>query len=516
MRQSEVLAHYGESLIGLNASMNGDLNLRVFETIAGGAMLLTDRLAPGSGLDDLLREGVAKVSYESAEDLVEKARHFLAHPDEARAIGEAGRRWFEENFSLARRQAAFAELVFSGQEQAAFATPSAASTSITFPGGTQLDGVLVAYDVVNELHRQQEHVLVAVDEAQRPTWDAIAATLPRVRVVALDAQQQIAPDLAIVSTKGITTEAAATSARRLWCWDASPSDIATLQLRLAPMGLAPRQASQALFGPSKKSASPADELANEAKKYLDAGDVQGALLRAKNAVTQNPRQSDGYLVLAELAIEAKNEALFQKMVASARRAQPDNPRVALLEWSARAMPWPWISHRYLTIAWKATEMLDFAAAQHYANLALRTDSALAEPHFICAIAVARLAEREPRTDVRDELLQKERAFLEAAVAADARRADFRFALGCAYRRTEDFSLAAEQFAQCVEIENDNADFWFAAGEACLRIGNAERASAYFQGAASRWPDDSRIRDWASALCTSDASACSAALNGDTV
>ena len=89
LRQSELVAHYASSLIGLNAAMNGDLNLRVFETLAGGAMLLTDRLAPASGLDEILAEGREKISYDHADDLVAKARHYLAHPDEARAIGAA-------------------------------------------------------------------------------------------------------------------------------------------------------------------------------------------------------------------------------------------------------------------------------------------------------------------------------------------------------------------------------------------------------------------------------------------
>jgi len=500
VRQPEVLAHYGESLIGLNASMNGDLNLRVFETIAGGAMLLTDRLAPESGLDELLREGVEKISYDNAQDLVEKARHYLEHPDEARAIGEAGRRWFETHFSEERRQAAFTELVFSGKEQDVFATPAKLSTTIAFHGAAELDGTLAAYDVINELHRQQEHVVVAVDEAQRTKWETLGASLPRVRVVALDAPGQSGPDFAILNAKTLATKTAqAIPARRLWCWDATTSDLGTLQPRMASLGLAPRQASLALFVPGKKSTAPADELANEARKYLDAGDLQGALVRAKNAVTQNPRQSDGYLVLAELALEAKNESLFQKTLANARRAQPDNPRVALLEWSAQTTPWPWISRRYLAIAWKATESLDFAAAQHYANLALRTNPTLAEPHFISAIAVARLAERETRPESRNELWQKEKAYLETAVAADPQRSDFRFALGYAYRRDAEFSRAAEQFARCIELERDNADFWFACGEAYLRMGDTGKASAHLAPAAALWPDDARFAHYEAML-----------------
>src|SRR5690606_28500048 len=40
--QRAALPFYGGSLAGFNASLNGDLNLRIFETLSTGAALLTD------------------------------------------------------------------------------------------------------------------------------------------------------------------------------------------------------------------------------------------------------------------------------------------------------------------------------------------------------------------------------------------------------------------------------------------------------------------------------------------
>jgi hypothetical protein len=40
---------YAESLACFNASLNGDLNFRVFEVLSAGGCLLTDRLAPEAG-----------------------------------------------------------------------------------------------------------------------------------------------------------------------------------------------------------------------------------------------------------------------------------------------------------------------------------------------------------------------------------------------------------------------------------------------------------------------------------
>ena len=45
---------YSESKIVLNASINGDLNMRVFEALTSGALLVTDRIE--NGLDTLFAQ----------------------------------------------------------------------------------------------------------------------------------------------------------------------------------------------------------------------------------------------------------------------------------------------------------------------------------------------------------------------------------------------------------------------------------------------------------------------------
>lgn len=86
----EMALAFARGRIIFNRSLAGDLNMRVFEAMAAGRMLLTDRLAPESGLDQLFRDRAHLVCYE--EDTLEiLARHYLDHPDERRAIAEAGR-----------------------------------------------------------------------------------------------------------------------------------------------------------------------------------------------------------------------------------------------------------------------------------------------------------------------------------------------------------------------------------------------------------------------------------------
>jgi spore maturation protein CgeB len=79
--------------------LNGDLNLRVFEVISSGGFLLTDRLAPQSGIDLLFEDGKHFVSFSNIDDLTEKIRYFLQHPEEAFAIARNGCQHYWENYA---------------------------------------------------------------------------------------------------------------------------------------------------------------------------------------------------------------------------------------------------------------------------------------------------------------------------------------------------------------------------------------------------------------------------------
>lgn len=86
----EMALAFARGRLVFNRSLAGDLNMRVFEALATGSLLLTDRLAPEAGLEALFRDRVHLVCY-GEDDLEDLARHYLAHPDERQAIGRAGR-----------------------------------------------------------------------------------------------------------------------------------------------------------------------------------------------------------------------------------------------------------------------------------------------------------------------------------------------------------------------------------------------------------------------------------------
>ena len=61
--------------------------MRLYEATGVGSLLLTDE---GSNLAELFEPGREVVTYAGVDELVEKARHYLAHEDERRAIAAAG------------------------------------------------------------------------------------------------------------------------------------------------------------------------------------------------------------------------------------------------------------------------------------------------------------------------------------------------------------------------------------------------------------------------------------------
>ena len=79
---------YSQSRVVVNESIQGEVNLRVFEALAAGALLLTEDVGPN--LQGLFTPGKHLITYRP-EDLLEKAAHFLSQEEERRAIAQQGR-----------------------------------------------------------------------------------------------------------------------------------------------------------------------------------------------------------------------------------------------------------------------------------------------------------------------------------------------------------------------------------------------------------------------------------------
>ncbi len=94
---------YSRAKIVFNCSINGDLNMRVFEGMAAGALLVTDRI--GNGLEEMFQEDIHYVGYSSTGEAVDKIRYYL-RDDAARCrLAERGQREVLQFHSYARRWA---------------------------------------------------------------------------------------------------------------------------------------------------------------------------------------------------------------------------------------------------------------------------------------------------------------------------------------------------------------------------------------------------------------------------
>lgn len=158
--REEAARLYAQALLGFNSSLNGDLNLRIFEILSGGACLLTDRLAPQSGLSLILEEDRHFIGYDGPEELVDKARFHLAHPDAALAIGTAGAARYEADVSPARQRDRLLDWVLRGRLEPRFGSAWDGRTALATCDAAALKDRIACYEALQEAHRVRPRIRV--------------------------------------------------------------------------------------------------------------------------------------------------------------------------------------------------------------------------------------------------------------------------------------------------------------------------------------------------------------------
>jgi len=86
--KEEIAKVYGASKIVVNIPVNNDLNMRVFEAMAGGALLITKKIT--NGQRDLFEPDKHLIEYENAKDLIGKIKYYLDKDDERIKVAKLG------------------------------------------------------------------------------------------------------------------------------------------------------------------------------------------------------------------------------------------------------------------------------------------------------------------------------------------------------------------------------------------------------------------------------------------
>jgi len=86
-RFDDAARKFAESKIAFNIHMLDDLNMRDFEIMATGTMLLTNWIPT---IEEVFKDGHDLVLYRTEEEMVEKAKYYIEHDDEREKIAKAG------------------------------------------------------------------------------------------------------------------------------------------------------------------------------------------------------------------------------------------------------------------------------------------------------------------------------------------------------------------------------------------------------------------------------------------
>ena len=178
----EMAAIYSQSRVVFNRSVRNDVNMRVFEALACGGLLVTNDLAD-NGQAELFRDGVHLSTYRGDEELFDRVEWALSHPDVSHRIAMTGRHAVLERHTYLHRMLRLLE--FAERQQ------SRVSSSIS--SAKQENPSWISAIVVSRERQQNIQQIVTYILAQREIADItivnrgsgtqITFDHPRVRVV---------------------------------------------------------------------------------------------------------------------------------------------------------------------------------------------------------------------------------------------------------------------------------------------------------------------------------------------
>ena len=99
-RFEEAARVYADSKVCFNIAITNDINMRNFEVLGAGGFLLTERVPY---LEELFKDGVHCVMWDTLDDAIAKAKYYIEHDDERKKIAEEGYKHVIANHTIDHR-----------------------------------------------------------------------------------------------------------------------------------------------------------------------------------------------------------------------------------------------------------------------------------------------------------------------------------------------------------------------------------------------------------------------------
>lgn len=107
----EMAVVFSESKIVFNRSIKNDINMRIFEALSAGSLLVTNNL-DNNGLSELFTDGRHLVAYKDEDELLRKIRYYMEHEDEREKIALEGMLEAQKSHTYEQRMDAILETCF--------------------------------------------------------------------------------------------------------------------------------------------------------------------------------------------------------------------------------------------------------------------------------------------------------------------------------------------------------------------------------------------------------------------
>ena len=180
-RQQDTLKAYASANISLNISLNGDLNLRTWEILSAKGFLLTDKLSDESGIDLLLEAGSEYETFANSEELLEKIAYFSQRSELVAQYRMGGHGRYCREYQPQQMIGMLNRLLQGAEIDDRFTVKSIKRIQ----SGLDIEysrARISLYQIVQELHRQREHLSVLLDARVKFTSAVDFLDLPRLEL----------------------------------------------------------------------------------------------------------------------------------------------------------------------------------------------------------------------------------------------------------------------------------------------------------------------------------------------